>query len=360
MNLRPGDPAPIFTAASTSSEHYHFATAAGRYLLLCFFGSAAGETEQQLLAGYRAHPIFDDARASFFGISRDAEDADRLTARLPGIRFIWDSDAKVHSLYGLAEANRRVSILLDPLLRVVAVIPFTTPEEQLARFDAIARRLPPLERYAGVPVTAPVLLLPRVLEPALCRELIAHYDKIGGVTSGFMREVDGQTVGMRDVNFKRRADVTIEDEKLRVITSQRIATRIFPEIFKAFQFRCSRVERYLVARYGSEDQGFFRAHRDNTTKGTAHRKFAVTINLNAEDYEGGNLRFPEFGPQTYRAPTGGAVIFSCSLLHEATPVTQGARYAFLPFLFDEEGAKIREQNQSFLSDRMIDLNAPEE
>ena len=85
-----------------------------------------------------------------------------------------------------------------------------------------------------------------------------------------------------------------------------------------------------------ESGGFFKPHRDNTTAGTAHRRFAVTINLNAGDYEGGDLRFPEFGSRTYRAPTGGAVVFSCALLHEATPVTRGKRYAFLPFLYDDE------------------------
>ena len=87
-------------------------------------------------------------------------------------------------------------------------------------------------------------------------------------------------------------------------------------------------------------QGHFRPHRDNTTKGTAHRRFAVTINLNADEYEGGDLCFPEFGPRTYRAATGGAVVFSCSLLHEARPVTLGKRYAFLPFLYDDEAANI--------------------
>jgi predicted 2-oxoglutarate/Fe(II)-dependent dioxygenase YbiX len=61
-----------------------------------------------------------------------------------------------------------------------------------------------------------------------------------------------------------------------------------------------------------------------------HRRFAVTINLNAEDYEGGDLRLPEFDRRTYRAPTGGAVVFSCSLLHEATPVTKGTRYWSAP------------------------------
>ena len=39
--------------------------------------------------------------------------------------------------------------------------------------------------------------------------------------------------------------------------------------------------------------------------------------------------------RTYRPPTGGAVVFCCSLQHEATPVTRGRRYAFLPFLYGE-------------------------
>ena len=83
---------------------------------------------------------------------------------------------------------------------------------------------------------------------------------------------------------------------------------------------------------------------------TAHRRFAVSINLNAEEFEGGDLRFPEFGPRTYRPPTGGAVVFSCSLLHEATPVTQGRRYAFLPFLYDEAGERVRAENLRFLAE----------
>ena len=38
------------------------------------------------------------------------------------------------------------------------------------------------------------------------------------------------------------------------------------------------------------------------------------------------------------------MVFSCSLLHEATPVTRGVRYATLPFLYDEAAAKVREAN----------------
>jgi hypothetical protein len=49
--------------------------------------------------------------------------------------------------------------------------------------------------------------------------------------------------------------------------------------------------------------------------------------------------------RTYKPPTGGATVFACGLLHEATPVTSGVRYAFLPFLYDEEGRRIREANK---------------
>jgi predicted 2-oxoglutarate/Fe(II)-dependent dioxygenase YbiX len=73
--------------------------------------------------------------------------------------------------------------------------------------------------------------------------------------------------------------------------------------------------------------------------GTAHRKFACSINLN-DDFQGGDLRFAEFGPTTYRPPVGGAVVFSCALLHEATRVTAGRRYAFLPFFYDDAGAEV--------------------
>jgi len=42
------------------------------------------------------------------------------------------------------------------------------------------------------------------------------------------------------------------------------------------------------------------------------------------------------------------VIFSCALLHEATPVTRGTRYAFLPFFYNDEAARIRRENEQFL------------
>ena len=99
-----------------------------------------------------------------------------------------------------------------------------------------------------------------------------------------------------------------EDSPLRKACMARVHDRLVPEILKAYQFRATRIERYLVACYEAETGGHFRAHRDNTTKGTAHRRFAVSINLNSE-FEGGELSFPEYGRQLYRPDRGEALAF---------------------------------------------------
>ncbi len=77
-------------------------------------------------------------------------------------------------------------------------------------------------------------------------------------------------------------------------------------------------------------QHYFRAHRDNGTPQTADRTFAVSLNLN-EDYDGGELVFPEYGPTRYKPKAGAAAVFSCSLLHEALPVTHGRRFVLTTF-----------------------------
>src|SRR5262249_14991208 len=139
----------------------------------------------------------------------------------------------------------------------------------------------------------------------------------------------------------------IADQEMVKQIQARFTRRIVPEILKVHQFKVTRMERYIVACYAAEDEAHFGAHRDNTTKGTAHRRFAVSVNLN-DEFEGGEVSFPEYGPRGFKPPSGGAVVFSCSLLHAVTNVTRGRRYAFLPFLYDDAAAKIREANNAFL------------
>ncbi|MSP68436.1 MAG: 2OG-Fe(II) oxygenase [Alphaproteobacteria bacterium] len=354
--LQPGDPAPWFIAASSTVSRFVFNTVAGRYVVLLFLGSAAEAASAGALACALTHRhLFDDAKIALFGVTTDPEDErqGRLRQMLPGIRHFWDWDGQVSRLYGaLSGANgdrayRPFWLVLDPSLRVIAAHAIEEGEAVMRLLAA----LPPPEIHAGVQVSAPVLVLPRVFERAFCQQLIALYTAHGGEDSGFMRERDGKTALVHDYSHKRRRDYVIADAEARRSARARVQGRILPEIAKVFQFRVTRMERYIVACYDSATGGYFRPHRDNTTKGTAHRRFAVTINLNAEEYQGGDLRFPEFGSRTYRAPTGAAVVFSCSLLHEATPVTQGRRFAFLPFLYDEAAAKQREANSPYLEEQ---------
>jgi peroxiredoxin/predicted 2-oxoglutarate/Fe(II)-dependent dioxygenase YbiX len=350
MFLNTGEAAPWFEAVSTNNLGYKFHTLAGRYIALCFFATAENTISQSILGNFfKQRSVFDDDKCCFFGVSIDPQDRNlaRVQDHLPGIRFLWDVNLHISRLYQVIDEYGEYypcTYILDERLRVLAVFPFSSqPESYVSQLVDLLKSLPPIETGKAT-IQAPVLIVPRVFEPKLCQKLIDYYDYHGGAESGFMREIDGKTVGVHDHTFKRRCDQEILDETLRNQAMYRIHDRLLPEIYKAFQFKATRMERHIVACYDGNSGGFFKPHRDNTTKGTAHRRFAVSVNLNTGAYEGGCLRFPEFGQKTYTAPVGGAIVFSCSLLHEATPVTKGYRYVYLPFLYDEESAKIRQQN----------------
>lgn len=356
VSLAAGDPAPWFHQRTMGSARYAFDTVAGRYVVLCFFGSVGGPGAAAIEAAFRRPDVFNDAHASFFGVSADPADETerRVAERIPGYRFFWDFDGAVSRLYGAIPKDAKVGeavafrpfwAVTDPTLRILKTLEFRPGDDGAREIIDYVAALPPPARYAGPEVSAPILFLPNVFEPDLCARLVALYERSGGTESGFMRDIDGKTVGVHDPAHKRRKDYTIEDEAMRDETRRRVQRRIAPEIRKAYQFAATRMERYIVACYLAEDRGHFRQHRDNTTRGTAHRRFAVSINLNA-DFDGGDIHFPEYGPRGYRPPPGGAVVFSCSLLHSVSPVTRGRRYAFLPFLYDDAAAALREKNAS--------------
>lgn len=348
--LLPGEPLPWFRATAIGgSDNYVFDTVAGRYVLMLFLGRATDPGAAEALQCVERHrALFDDVRACFFGITSDPGDAasGRVAQRLPGIRFFLDPTGGLAGLFGAEPAadgpDRRHWLLVDPMLRAVGAFPLDAGEAAVAALTRAMAHLPLAD-------WAPVLMAANVFEPALCERLVAHHRETGGEPSGFMREIGGKTTLVTDPHHKMRRDREIADESLCAILRDRVRSRLAPLIKRVFQFEATRMERYIVGSYQA-GAGHFRPHRDNTTRGTAHRRFAVTINLNAGEYEGGDLRFPEFGARTYRAPTGGAVVFSCSLLHEATPVTRGTRYAFLPFLYDDEAARLREANNPHLDE----------
>ncbi len=337
---------------SNRNERFALGSMAGRFVLICAIEDVdAGEAK----AALAAFPRDTVSETTHICALFTAGQANAATEQIGQHRLVFN-DASVAKTCGLFDAKESAGrwILFDPTLRVLSTW-------RLQDSDAALRTLsntPAPERYQA-DAHAPVLVVPNVFEPEFCQRLIAYYRTQGGAASGVTKQdTDGRTFVALDDAFKRRSDCLIEDAALRDAAMQRIYWRLAPMIERAFMWRPTRMERYLVARYDAENGGFFRAHRDNTTHGTAHRRFAVTINLNVTDYDGGDLRFPEFGPRTYRAPTGGAVVFSCAMLHEATPVTRGERFAFLPFLYDDTGARLREANNKYLDEGLQAYRGP--
>lgn len=191
---------------------------------------------------------------------------------------------------------------------------------------------------------APVLLVPGVLEPDLCAEVIDFWH----AAPKRENEISSRQLGNEAAYaaMKRRTDVLIPKSDLYTTLRMRIARRVLPLIDRAFRMSIASMEVIRVGRYTAEDQGAFTAHRDNTTDFTVHRRFAMSLNLNAGEYEGGQVRFPEYSQQLYSPETGGAVVFSCALLHEALPVTQGERFGIFTFFTDAAGLEIEKRNAS--------------
>jgi predicted 2-oxoglutarate/Fe(II)-dependent dioxygenase YbiX/peroxiredoxin len=357
--LAPGDFVPDFRAESTINPAYHFDTLGGHRVLLLFVVSGATEPGRWMCEALQSSREWLRQQGVLpFVVTADPRDRDGRLAEIAQLATIfWDCDRAVHKLYGMTvdqpgaaapPAYRAGGFLIRENLRLHAYLS-AAPIQQFVESltDAVAT-LPPRTPAEPVGGHAPVLQVPDVLDRSFCRRLIDFYEAKGGKVSGFMRDVGGTTRGLLDASTKRRFDCYIDDSVLQQQIRTALQRRVLPEIQKAFWVRMTRVERYLIGCYDETDQGFFRAHRDNVSKGTAHRQFAVSLNLNSEEYEGGALRFPEYGRRLYKPETGSAVVFSCALLHEAMPVTTGRRFVLLPFLYDERHAVLRAQNKQYL------------
>ena len=306
----------------------------GRHIALAFLGSASGPGAEPALAALEAKSrLVDEGRAAFFAIVSESGSGPEiaLEARFPSIRFLWDGDETARA-FGVDLSW----VILDPMLRVIAVAPLDDGDRALAHLNGS-----PLNRPFDPSAPAPILALPDVFEPELCAHLADAFERAGGNESGFMQDQDGRSVENFDDGWKRRRDFHLTDPQLIPNLRARIGRRICPEIKKAFQMRPTRIERDLVARYDSETGGHFGPHRDDTGMSVAHRRFAVSINLNA-DFDGDEISFPEYSPRSFKAAPGTALVFSASVLHQVSRVTRGRRYVFLTFLFDEEGERVRQ------------------
>jgi len=283
-----------------------------------------------------------DGRASALSDSATAETL--ATAAAEGIFVAWiappdpavaapgqampapDHQGLASRLFPNGEADRPLAIALDANHRMVAASADATALGELIWALASLRAEAPT---GLIQATAPVLFVPDVFEPALCTALIRHFEA-GAPGDSAMPRTDG-TAGAVDPTAKVRQDLTLGDDTLGQAVTARLARRLLPEIAQALCYRATRFERPKLVRYDAATGGHFRVHRDNPSPATAHRRFALSLNLNA-DFEGGHLVFPEYDARTYAPPAGGALVFACALAHGVAPIRAGRRYALITFL----------------------------
>ena len=237
MPLLAGTPAPWFTARTPSRPDYAFSSVGGRYVLLVFMPAPGPERDRAMALLRAQRSLFDDVRRIAFGVIGDAALFETLKDEVPGLRWFFDPEGEIAERFKLRGADGRVEgqwVLLDPTLRVIFSAPLADSDRA---FDHV-RLMDNPETHAGVILHAPVLVVPRIIEPALCRRLIETYHAHGGQVSGVMREVDGKTVGVVD-DFKKRRDADILDPALQAELRARVSARLLPE--GALQLVCGGV-----------------------------------------------------------------------------------------------------------------------
>ena len=334
-HLGVGDIFPYVQLETAEGRSRVMAQFAGRPLLVHLCAGRQDESGSVLSSLRQAQQALSDLSVKLILVDTASRPSCPAPDTEHNLETLWlrDAEGAIAAAFDLSKAG--ATLLLNENQRVVAVFdPRATRIDAGVILSAVESLLPERPAFSEAKTHAPVLRVPGVFDPGCCRHLIDIFENSAHAPSGFNEQRRDAAPLVFDEKVKKRRDFVVQSntalaEQIRVIYLRRIV----PEIAKAFYFEVKSHEAFKLARYDAEDRGFFRAHRDNTSSVNAHRRFAVSVNLNTEEYEGGHLVFPEYGNHGYRPATGEALVFCCSLLHEARPVTKGKRYVQLAFLY---------------------------
>jgi predicted 2-oxoglutarate/Fe(II)-dependent dioxygenase YbiX len=332
LQLTVGDKAPGFVGATACGRFFSLDAQAGRPALIVALGSLAPQA----------------ARAAFDAMTKACPagiDVVPIAPISPHFAAAFADPAGRGALITVADAGGLETwqvdgapgvMAIDRSGRIVALASLDGPGAPARILEQVA---PLVCADAGrvCASAAPLLVVPGVISRERCQAFIDHFEASPHEQGRMASFNDAGAAHKLDESLKRRRDIELTAETpWHGEVMEVMARRCVPEIKRAFQKDVGYADRILIARY-DDDGGYFKRHRDNALPHTAFREFAVSINLNTHEYQGGGLRFPEFDDNEYGAPAGGAMIFSASLLHEAAPVTQGRRYVILSFLSSTPG-----------------------
>jgi peroxiredoxin len=314
---------------------------AGKPSVVILCADPATPEAARILSGFRdigKEVLALDGR--IFAISRLSSEANAAACGALDFGFpvLADPDGRAFAAYGMPDRGEPAVFIAAANQHLLAVVPAAEPAEAVRALE-IVRAQAGLRHPRRMEIHPPVLVVPGVLSREDCQRLITLFNMEGNVWVEPGHGDKGMTSDykMRVPEYGRgdRVDHWVINAATRDFISGRLRDRLFPEIQKSFQYRVTKAETYRIGSYEGERGGDLHGHRDNTSTLVAHRRFAVSINLNSEEFQGGELRFPEFGDQRYKPETGAAIAFSCSLLHEPLEVTEGRRFVLMAFLFGE-------------------------
>jgi peroxiredoxin len=308
---------------------------AGNTIVVIFCASFNDATRRLMAAFRTSFEAFKAAHARIFALFH-APDNIGVEHDIP-FTALLDRKGQSFRDFGANGRGAPTTIVLRSNHHVAAVFD-GAPKEQMSGALSAVERLAQERQTTLMGMHPPVLLVPQVFGRSDCKRLIRVVKKRGQtfIDPGPGMDYLGTDYKMRIPEHMRedRIDHWIFDKDTLEFVKQRLQ-RVWPEIRNAFQYSVTKYESFRIGCYQGSRGGYSHGHRDNIVPMT-YRRFAMSINLNTEEFEGGELRFPEFGDQRYRPETGTAMVFSSSLLHEALQVTAGRRLVFLALLFCDD------------------------
>jgi predicted 2-oxoglutarate/Fe(II)-dependent dioxygenase YbiX len=332
LQLNVGDRAPEIVGATQDRQFYSLDAQAGRPAIFVPLGAGGPDA---------AKALFDRVRAALTPFRAAGVDVRPLAPQAASFAAVFAGDVEAdEQIVYVAQAGGLetfsvdgcpAAIVTDRSGRIVHVAPLSAKADLVDIYRRLEPQLTsePPRRCAS---SAPVLIIPNVIAPEDCEALVANFETSPHKPGVMASVTDGAPAAKLDESKKRRRDIElIPNDALYATIVEVLAKRCAPEIKRAFQADITYADRILIARY-DDTGGYFKRHRDNVAPQTAFREFAISINLNTHDYDGGELLFPEYDDHRYSPPAGSAIVFSASLLHEAAPVTKGRRYVLLSFL----------------------------
>lgn len=243
--------------------------------------------------------------------------------------------ASTRALFFRGAAAEPVLCLLRPDGKIAWMGPLSATQQDERSVQSLRNAVRDLRLPLGHARMPPALAIEQALPASLCGELVQYFQDSAHKIQGRV----GLSAPQLDASRKRVSHVNLDCDTAKMVDRELVYTML-PMIERCFDFRVTRRVAYKLALYDAADAGFFYAHRDNSDPGTRYRRYALSLALN-DDWQGGGLCFPEFGPQCHRIGVGNALVFPVSLLHQVHPVERGQRFMLLSFLYDEPAARDR-------------------